>query len=427
MRWTLVFLFACGSSTTPATQPAPVEPTATEPATEAETSPPAPPTCLEVGEPTELEGFWPRAVGRIDGTTWGTLARTTGSGTWTTEVIALDGSGRGLVRADLGVQLVGPTMRAFVDGRGVRVVWMPTLAPGRHDPVRTARVDVTDPDRPVVSDHADLPGVPEGWVERAAGDGEHFILSMSEANADRTAGRRLVLLFEGTRKVREWEAQAAAVFCQGACGFVAFDERTATLTASDRRESQDLDGVCAAVPFRGPNGSAVVLLSPSGYAGWRIGTDGALARIEPEAWDAPRVCDVHPAHDSWVAGDRWLRWSDAGLSVEPVGTDEAHRALYAATGDSLAAVNVDVASHMQHSPTDAQGRRRYYRRWELSGARARLLPGDATADIPITTAEGMGTEPELAVFARGGLASLLALHSPTAPGQLFPIARTCTD
>lgn len=87
-----------------------------------------------------------------------------------------------------------------------------------------------------------------------------------------------------------------------------------------------------------------------------------------------------------------------------------------------------LSTQMQHSPTDARGRRHYYRRWQLAGAQARVVPSSADAsELPIRSAEGTGTEPDLALFVSHSRASLLATHGPSEPGQLIPVAGPCSD
>lgn len=423
MRWWIVVLaMACGSSST---TPPPTTQVTTPPSS---TAPPSPVgrACVHVGEPTDHSGFWANAVAQVNDITWATLAEPTQRGNWSTHLVALDADGLGLVRADLGAPLLESTSQAFADGDGVRVIWLPDHQQTPLGPVRTLRVDVSNPDVPTVSETTELTGLPAaGWIDRAASDGSQFIVSMREANPDRTQGAYHTVLFRNGQPQQRWSEFAAATFCDGACGFVSIDSDVATLTVGSHREEQSLSGACRALSFRTEEESAVLVVSPTGYVGWGIMRDGRTRRIDRGEWDEPQVCNVGDAQGSWVSDESWIRWN-GGPRISTASFEQRGRfQRYLQIGDLLTNAQFDLVSAMRHSPTDSRGRRRYFRTWELRGASLQHTDSEDVVGLPVPAAEGMGSEPSYAMLRRDSHAAVLVAHSPSQPAQLIPIARPC--
>jgi hypothetical protein len=301
-----------------------------------------------------------------------------------------------------------------------------------------------------------LPDVAWGWPAKITSDGARAVLVHTLATTEQTLGRTVIHTIElasGRVVASTWPPAGATMDC---------DTLACTTIALEKGSGR------AGFTWVGPGGRedravAVASACPAFYA-----IEAAGLYVGPgDPWRAMQVTATAP-HLTEVAIDRslaavpgcgstlypfpsalWpgviegtrarslLRW-DTGLRTfgarEPLPDPGFDRTILADHTDGVIEVGWTGWHGMQHSPTDAQGRRRYFEHWSFDGGRVALLRRErgqwaAVDAVPLAlgAAEGTFHDGYFPVVLRHGLhaAVLLAPQGGGDPAWFQPYLRPC--
>ncbi len=244
-----------------------------------------------------------------------------------------------------------------------------------------------------------LPDVPWGWPAAIGSDGERAILEHTLATAEQGLGGTVLHTIDlATLRVlaRAPAAKRAQVHCHaGACTTVELAPTTAqnqpsqvTVVRGAARLELELHSTCPTL-YPLVSGDALLLVGPG--APWRA---VAVARDPPALRElaldptlaplpgCPPLLHVFPSASRpglivAGAGARTpLRWDLARGSFgagEPLPASAHRQSLRAAHPDGVLELAWTGGHGMMHSPTDAQGSRRYFTHWSFDGGQLSLL------------------------------------------------------
>jgi hypothetical protein len=338
---------------------------------------------------------------------------------------AIGGDAGGLVIVSVPLKGTGTLLRVALAGDG-------TLRPGSPTP---------------------LPEVAWGWPGEITSDGARAVLVHSLATPEQTRGATVAYTIDlATRRViaSVQPPAGATVRCEAdACTTITVDGATARVVRRAASGEQALSvAITSGCPtFYGIAAAEPVFVAPG--EPWRAVVAGASgvreATIDRSLAGDPgcgAALSEFPsrAHPGVIEGTRaraLLRWDPRGgvfggrEALPDPGFDRTVRADHP---DGVIEVGWTGWQGMTHSPTDAQGRRRYYEVWSFDGGQVALLRREGgrwtavdAAPLPVAHAEGEFGDGYMPAVLRHGLHAgvLLAVDGGGAEGWYQPYLRPC--
>ena len=363
-------------------------------------------------------------------------------------LVSLDASG-GLVEIRLAAGYPDP-ITITSRGHGLVVVWSP---PNGAPQMQT--LEIAENGRVTAGPARVVAGLDRGWPSALAASESHALLVHRVAGSDGASDAMgfFVIDLELARVTRrELSTHVQDVACSGAtCALARLDDRGLEVArvALDGSEQETrlmpVNRACRELERMEAHGSVAWLVRAAPTVGVVVREEG-LTALETSAVPSDASCGetLYPFdHGPWPAlstsyrGVRpLLAWDPATGIVQPLGElaeDAWERHESRAFVDGAIEVAFTASSGMMHSPTDAQGRRRYFQHHQFVGGEVALWQREDGAwhrrdarPLPVSDTEGTmshGYAPH--VLRHGAHAAVALLSEGSDAGWMMPYRAPC--
>ncbi|MBN8613604.1 MAG: hypothetical protein J0L92_23615 [Deltaproteobacteria bacterium] len=335
-------------------------------------------------------------------------------------------------------------------GRGLVVVWSPP-----HGAPQMQTLEIAENGRVSAGPARVVEGLDRGWPGVLAASQSHALLVQRVAGAEGSGDPTgfFVIDLEHARVTRrELSTHVQDVACSGAtCALARLDERgleVARVALDGSEEDTRLmpgNRACRELERMEAHGFVAWLVRAAPTVGVVVREHG-LAALETSAVPSDASCGetLYPFdHAPWPAlstsyrGVRpLLAWDPGTGIVQPLGAlaeDAWERHESRAFVDGAIEIAFTASSGMMHSPTDAQGRRRYFEHHQFVGGEVALWQREDGAwhrrdarPLPVADAEGTmshGYAPH--VLRNGAHAAVALLSEGSDAGWMVPYRAPC--
>ncbi len=425
-------------------------PTPTTEAPPAQSEPPRPPhaSCVSSDAAVEVPLSRPGAIVEVGARTFLYAWHRDGLEDPTAVLVSIDANGS-RVETTLAAGYPEPIAIASRPG-GLVVVWSPPSGAAR---VQT--IDVAADGRVTAGAARVVEGLDRGWPGTLAASASHALLVQRVAGPEGSGDPTgfFVIDLEHARVTRrELSTHVVDVACSGAtCALARLDETGLEIArvAIDGSEHDvmrvPVNRACRELERMESAGRVAWLVRAAPPVGVVVREDG-LAALETSLVPGESGCGetLYPFdHAPWPAlstsyqGVRpLLAWDPATGVVRPLGelaADAWERHEARAFVDGAIEIGFTASSGMMHSPTDEEGRRRYYQHHQFVGGEVALWQREGGAwhrrdvrPLPVSDAEGTMSHGYAPQILRNGAHAVVALLSEgSEQGFLVPYRVPC--